>query len=155
MNVFLCLYIDKNGIEVIFTQKLLVNFTNDYNETASNTFELNVLSIKPKVFPFKMFYLQFWKIILCSVHGMVFRPVMDSCLYWCLIIFFIFMVLVYSSGRNELFSHIYGIVACCVRSFPHTHLKRARTNSRVNFARILNWAFLCFFWAWINSDKTT
>ncbi len=47
MNVFLCLYIDKNGIEIIFTQKLLVNFTNDYNETASITFELNVLSIKP------------------------------------------------------------------------------------------------------------
>lgn len=33
MNVFLCLYMDKNGIETIFTQKLLINFTNDYNET--------------------------------------------------------------------------------------------------------------------------
>ncbi len=47
-----------------------------------------------------------------------------------------------AQGEHKRRSGLLAEQSCAVRSFPRTHLKRTHTDSRVNSARILNWALL-------------
>ncbi len=59
-----------------------------------------------------------------------------------------------STRRAKKTLGIVGVtVERCVRSFPRTHLKCTHTDRRVNSVRILNWALLHFFCAWMNKYR--
>ncbi len=53
-------------------------------------------------------------------------------------------------------THIWSVRTHTSEAYVHISEAHAHTHSRVNSARILNWALLRFFeHGWINSDKTT
>lgn len=61
-----CYFIQKNSVETIYNQKLLLNFTNNYKEAASNTkLNINYRSRKTEtVFSRKMYFSN----LLCLLH---------------------------------------------------------------------------------------